>query len=89
MASATVGSPRPSCQSAIGSWLVTMVERDPGPVLDHFEQVGGLRHRSSGCRREVVEDEDVDFGPRRREALGSRPSSRAVASSVSARGVRR
>ena len=29
MASAIVGSPRFSCQRAIGSWLVTMVERSP------------------------------------------------------------
>jgi hypothetical protein len=29
MASAIVGSPSPSCQSATGSWLVTIVERTP------------------------------------------------------------
>ena len=41
-ASATVGSPMASCQLATGSWLVMMVDAQPGSVLDDLEQVGGL-----------------------------------------------
>ena len=61
MASATVGSSSPSCQRATGSWLVTMVRAEPGPVLDHFQQVGclGIGERLQGD----VEHEDVDSGP--------------------------
>ncbi len=87
MASATVGSPRPSCQRATGSWLVTIVERRPQPVLDHLEEIRrlGVGERLQG---EVVENENVDPGPGREQAR-QRPSRRAVASSVRRRGTRR
>ncbi len=38
-----------------------------GTVLDHLEQVSGLRV-GKGPEREVVEDEDVDPGPGRQQA---------------------
>src|SRR5437667_327675 len=37
MASASVASPMCSCHWARGSWLVTIVERAPGRVVDGFE----------------------------------------------------
>jgi hypothetical protein len=62
MASATVGSPRLSCQGD------RELARDDGgaqarPVLDHLEQIGrpGIGQR---LEDEVVEDQHVDPGPR-------------------------
>ena len=66
-ASAMVGSPRASCQMAIGSWLVKMVERSPARSSMTSSSVGGL---VGGERPEqqVVDDQDLDAGPGGHEA---------------------
>ncbi len=62
MPSATVGSPRASCQWATGSWLVTMVERSWTRSSITSSRSAAWSGVSGRMRKSSIE-QDVDAGP--------------------------